>query len=123
MLIKLYFKHAISGSRDISFTTRRTIVRKNKNPITKHDQPTSKLLIMSKLSPALKNAISAAHARPNTVSAPQNIRSVYEKIVREGQSNHVGMQSWLTISVSFSLSTHTCSLLWTFLLLLWVECF
>jgi hypothetical protein len=55
---------------------------------------------MSKLSPALKAAINAPFARPNTVPAPPNIRSVYQRISQEATSKKVGLLPWLTISVT-----------------------
>jgi len=54
---------------------------------------------MSKLSPGLKALINAPFARPNTVPAPPNIRSVFEKIAREASAKNIGAPSWLTLTV------------------------
>lgn len=55
---------------------------------------------MSKLSPALKALIAAAHAKPNTLPAPPQMRSVYEKLWKDAQRKEVGMPAWLCLSVS-----------------------
>lgn len=55
---------------------------------------------MSKLSEPLKQFINAAHARPNTIPAPRNVGSVYEKIAREAGERKVGVKAWLCASVS-----------------------
>lgn len=55
---------------------------------------------MSKLSEPLKAIINAAHAKPNTIPAPRNIASVYEKVAIEAASKKVGLPAWLTASVS-----------------------
>lgn len=60
---------------------------------------------MSKLSEPLKALINAAHAKPNTLPAPRNIRSVYEKIASNAAAKKVGMPAWLTASVSTLHST------------------
>jgi len=54
---------------------------------------------MSKLSEPLKAFINAAHARPNTTTAPKHIRSVYEKVASNAGSKHVGLPAWLSASV------------------------
>lgn len=54
---------------------------------------------MSKLSPALKALIAAAHAKPNTIPAPPQIRRVYEQLWKDAQSKNVGTPAWLTMSV------------------------
>lgn len=54
---------------------------------------------MSKLSEPLKQFINAAHARPNTIPAPRNVASVYEKIASEAGKNKVGLPAWLCASV------------------------
>lgn len=54
---------------------------------------------MSKLSPALKAAIFAPFARPNTIAAPHGIRDVYRLIEAEAVRRDVGMMAWMTISV------------------------
>lgn len=54
---------------------------------------------MSKLSEPLKALINASHARPGTVKAPRNIRSVFEKIAQEATSRNVGLPAWLGASV------------------------
>jgi len=59
---------------------------------------------MSKLSPALKALISAAHAKPNTIPAPPQIRGVYEKLWKDAQKNNVGTPAWLTMSVCITLT-------------------
>ncbi|KAF2482808.1 hypothetical protein BDY17DRAFT_325062 [Neohortaea acidophila] len=55
---------------------------------------------MSKLSEPLKALINAAHAKPNTLPAPRNIRSVYEKIASNAAAKKVGMPAWLTASAA-----------------------
>jgi hypothetical protein len=54
---------------------------------------------MSKLSPALRALISARFAMPDTVAAPEHIKSVYQTIQQEAASKDVGLPSWLAISV------------------------
>jgi hypothetical protein len=54
---------------------------------------------MSKLSQPLKALIAAASARPNTLPASPQIRSVYERLRKEAAAKNVGTSSWLTISV------------------------
>ncbi len=54
---------------------------------------------MSKLSPALKSAINASWAKPNTAPAPKNIRAIYEAIAKDAASKDVGLQPWLAIAV------------------------
>ncbi|KAL4940752.1 hypothetical protein BDV06DRAFT_195961 [Aspergillus oleicola] len=55
---------------------------------------------MSKLSPALKTLINHPAARPNTVPAPQNIRSVYAKIQDKARSQNVRDSSWIALSTA-----------------------
>jgi hypothetical protein len=55
---------------------------------------------MSKLSEPLKQLINAAHARPNTIPAPKNVASVYERIASDAGSKKVGLPAWLCASVS-----------------------
>lgn len=54
---------------------------------------------MSKLSEPLKQFINAAHARPNTVPAPKNVASIYERIAFDAASKKVGLPVWLSASV------------------------
>jgi hypothetical protein len=60
---------------------------------------------MSKLSQPLKALIGASFARPNTLPASPQIRSVYEKLRKEAAAKDVGSPAWLTLSVS-SLNWH-----------------
>ena len=62
---------------------------------------------MSKLSEPLKALINAAHAKPNTLPAPKNIRSVYERLATEAGSKQVGLPAWLTASVSLRFMDHS----------------
>ena len=65
---------------------------------------------MSKLSEPLKALINAAHAKPNTLPAPKNIRSVYERLATEAGSKKIGLPAWLTASVRESSWHHfVCS--------------
>lgn len=54
---------------------------------------------MSKLSQPLKQLISASHARPNTLPAPKNIKSVFQKIAESAKEKKVGTPAWLTLAV------------------------
>lgn len=54
---------------------------------------------MSKLSQPLKALISAVSACPNTLPAPPQILSVYDRLRKEAALKNVGTSSWLTISV------------------------
>jgi hypothetical protein len=62
---------------------------------------------MSKLSPALKAAISAAFAKPNTVAAPKSILSVYKTIQDEATSKDVGLPSFLAISTAATMTMNS----------------
>jgi hypothetical protein len=59
---------------------------------------------MSKLSQPLKALIAAASARPNTLPASPQIRSVYDRLRKEAAAKNVGTSSWLTISVCLAIS-------------------
>lgn len=61
---------------------------------------------MSKLSEPLKTLINAAHALPNTIKAPPNIRTTYARIADSARSHNVGVPAFLTLSVS-TISLHT----------------
>jgi hypothetical protein len=61
--------------------------------------PPDAIYFMSKLSEPLKALINAAHARPNTIQAPKQIGSLYQKIAQEAASKNVGLPAWLTASV------------------------
>ena len=54
---------------------------------------------MSKLSEPLKALINAAHAKPDTIPAPKNVKSVYERIASDASAKQVGLPAWLTASV------------------------
>ena len=64
---------------------------------------------MTKLSAALKECINAAHAKPFTLAAPANIRSVYKKIEDEAAEKKVGQDAWLTLSVNFIFQIRGCN--------------
>ncbi|RMZ83966.1 hypothetical protein DV737_g1335, partial [Chaetothyriales sp. CBS 132003] len=55
---------------------------------------------MSKLSDSLKALINAAYARPGTVKAPPNIKSIYQRIADSATEHKVGVPVWLTISTA-----------------------
>ncbi|KAB8296852.1 hypothetical protein EYC80_002263 [Monilinia laxa] len=62
---------------------------------------------MSKLSPSLKNLIHAPYSRPGYAPAPQNIRSVFQKIGEEASQKNVGLPSWLTISTAATMTMNS----------------
>ncbi|EMC93980.1 hypothetical protein BAUCODRAFT_36453 [Baudoinia panamericana UAMH 10762] len=62
---------------------------------------------MSKLSEPLKAFINAAHARPNTTTAPRHIASVYEKIAKDARSKQVGLPAWLTASTAVTMTMNS----------------
>ncbi|KAI9829314.1 MAG: hypothetical protein M1819_006377 [Sarea resinae] len=62
---------------------------------------------MSKLSAPLKGLIKAPFAKPDTTTAPSNIRSVYEKIAHEASSKNVGLPYWLTISTAATMTMNS----------------
>ncbi|KAG9235088.1 hypothetical protein BJ875DRAFT_504250 [Amylocarpus encephaloides] len=62
---------------------------------------------MSKLSPTLKALIAAPFARPNTIPAPLQIRSVYERIAREAAEKNVGAPAWLTLSTAATMTMNS----------------
>ena len=64
---------------------------------------------MSKLSDGLKVLINAAHARPNTVKAPANIGSIYQRIADTASENNVGVPSWLTMSTAATMTMNSPS--------------
>lgn len=54
---------------------------------------------MSKLSNSLKALINSPAARPDTVPAPRNVQSVYQRIQQGAISRNVSQPSWLALSV------------------------
>jgi hypothetical protein len=54
---------------------------------------------MSKLSQPLKALINSPHARPDTIPAPAQIKSVYEKIARDASSKDIALSTWLSLTV------------------------
>lgn len=88
----------LENVNDIGMNRKQTKLRIH-NEIDGAINRSSKVDDMSKLSPALKAAISASFARPGTVAAPKGIRSVYRSIEQEAASKDVGRPSWLAISV------------------------
>ncbi|TAQ88265.1 hypothetical protein B7494_g3408 [Chlorociboria aeruginascens] len=62
---------------------------------------------MSKLSSALKALIRASFACPNTVPAPENIRSVYARLQQEAASRDVGESSWLALSTAATMTMNS----------------
>jgi len=62
---------------------------------------------MSKLSPAVKALINAAHARPGPVPAPPHIQAVYRKIEREATARKVGRPSWLALSTAVTMTMNS----------------
>lgn len=59
---------------------------------------------MSRLSPAVKAAISAPFARSGPLPAPENITAIYSDIQREATSNSLGVLPWLALTVCFPAS-------------------
>ncbi|KAI9849906.1 MAG: hypothetical protein M1837_000120 [Sclerophora amabilis] len=62
---------------------------------------------MSKLSPQLKELIDASFARPGTVAAPKNIRSVYQRVAQEAGSKDVGLPCWLTMLTAATMTMNS----------------
>ena len=62
---------------------------------------------MAKLSEPLKALINAAHARPGTVRAPNNIRAVYARIAESAAAQHVGVPAWLTLSTAATMTMNS----------------
>ncbi|EAW12116.1 uncharacterized protein ACLA_060730 [Aspergillus clavatus NRRL 1] len=62
---------------------------------------------MSKISSRLKALINAPSARPNTVPAPRNIRSVYQKIQQHALANNVSSPSWLALSTAATMTMNS----------------
>ncbi|CAK4034325.1 Hypothetical predicted protein [Lecanosticta acicola] len=62
---------------------------------------------MSKLSEPLKQFINAAHARPNTIPAPKNVASVYERIASEASGKKVGLPAWLSASTAATMTMNS----------------
>jgi hypothetical protein len=62
---------------------------------------------MSKLSPALKQLINAAHARPGPIPAPPRIQSVYKKIETEATEKQLGRPSWLAVSTAATMTMNS----------------
>ncbi|KAE8377701.1 hypothetical protein BDV26DRAFT_205655 [Aspergillus bertholletiae] len=62
---------------------------------------------MSRLPNSLKALINAPKARPNTVPAPPNIRSVYQEIQQSAQSNNVSRPSWLALSTAATMTMNS----------------
>jgi hypothetical protein len=68
---------------------------------------------MSKLSEGLKALINAAHARPNTVKAPPNIKSIYDQISESATKHNVGVPAWLTLSTAATMTMNSSQSLLT----------
>ncbi|RMZ79773.1 hypothetical protein DV738_g3200, partial [Chaetothyriales sp. CBS 135597] len=64
---------------------------------------------MSKLSDGLKALINAAYARPGTVKAPANIKSIYQRIADSASEHKVGVPAWLTISTAATMTMNSPS--------------
>ncbi|KZM24029.1 dolichyl-P-Man:Man(5)GlcNAc(2)-PP-dolichol alpha-1,3-mannosyltransferase [Ascochyta rabiei] len=62
---------------------------------------------MSKLSPALKQLINAAHSRPGPVPAPPKIQSVFKKIEQEATDRQLGRPSWLAVSTAATMTMNS----------------
>ncbi|CAA9964979.1 hypothetical protein PTNB73_06171 [Pyrenophora teres f. teres] len=62
---------------------------------------------MSKLSPALKSLINAAHSRPGPVPAPPRIQAIYSKIEKEATDRKLGRPSWLGISTAATMTMNS----------------
>ena len=62
---------------------------------------------MSKLSEGLKALINAAHARPNTIRAPPNIKSIYSRISDSASKHGVGVPAWLTLSTAATMTMNS----------------
>ncbi|KAL6702563.1 dolichyl-P-Man:Man(5)GlcNAc(2)-PP-dolichol alpha-1,3-mannosyltransferase [Coniothyrium glycines] len=62
---------------------------------------------MSKLSPALKALINAAHSRPGPVPAPPRIQAVYKRIEQEASQRRLGRPSWLGISTAATMTMNS----------------
>lgn len=62
---------------------------------------------MSKLSPALKQLINAAHSRPGPVPAPPKIQSVFKKIEQEATDHRLGRPSWLAVSTAATMTMNS----------------
>ena len=62
---------------------------------------------MSKLSPALKQLINAAHARPGPVPAPPRIQSAFKKIETEATEKQLGRPSWLAVSTAATMTMNS----------------
>jgi hypothetical protein len=62
---------------------------------------------MSKLSPALKSLINAAHSRPGPVPAPPKIQAVYQKIEQEATARKLGRPSWLALSTAATMTMNS----------------
>ncbi|CAK1364409.1 Dol-P-Man:Man(5)GlcNAc(2)-PP-Dol alpha-1,3-mannosyltransferase [Cercospora beticola] len=62
---------------------------------------------MSKLSEPLKQFINAAHAKPNTIPAPKNVISVYERIASDAKTNKVGLPAWLCASTAATMTMNS----------------
>ncbi|KAF9694636.1 hypothetical protein EKO04_007300 [Ascochyta lentis] len=62
---------------------------------------------MSKLSPALKQLINAAHSRPGPVPAPPKIQSIFKKIESEATDRQLGRPSWLAVSTAATMTMNS----------------
>lgn len=62
---------------------------------------------MSRLSPALKTAINAPHARPHTHPAPANIAAIYESIACDAQFRNIGLQPWLVLATAATMTLNS----------------
>lgn len=62
---------------------------------------------MSRLSPALKSLINAAHSRPGAVPASPHIQAVYSKIECEATARKVGQRSWLALSTAVTMTMNS----------------
>lgn len=62
---------------------------------------------MSKLSDSLKALINAAHARPGTTPAPQQVSFIYEGISADASLKHVDLPAWLSISTAATMTMNS----------------
>lgn len=62
---------------------------------------------MSKLSNSLKALINAAHAKPDMLRAPPNIRKTFARIAESAQAKKVGLPAWVTISTATTMTLNS----------------
>ncbi|KAJ5811872.1 conserved mitochondrial protein [Penicillium riverlandense] len=62
---------------------------------------------MSKLSQPLKALINSPHARPDTIPAPPQIKSLYEKIARDASSKDIALSTWLSLTTAATMTMNS----------------